>query len=208
MGPRISYNVLPLLPLLPPFSTDVLEIVAADEGDSGVYICTANGVSGTFTLSIEGPPSDGTYITSPTQCTELEHHVAPAHIHVASTEIISLCTLLLTSTSSPPLPLPSRFLSPSPPPSWSPPHLPPTSSDGGGVSTLVIIVVSVAGVIALILFVGAVVLAIICLCMGGGESSGKSSHIRRYSFRPRHWADASASHSMPRDQPKKEVSNT
>ena len=39
--------------------------VAADKGDSGVYICTANGVSATFTLSIEGPPSDGTYITHP-----------------------------------------------------------------------------------------------------------------------------------------------
>ena len=116
----------PPSPLLPPFSTGVLEIPAADEGDSGVYICTANGVSGTFTLSIEGPPPDGTYITSPTQCTELDHHVAPAHIHVASTEIISLCALLLTSTSSPPLPLPSRFLSPSPSPSWSPsPPSPP-----------------------------------------------------------------------------------
>ena len=54
---------LPPPSLFPPYSTGVLEIVAADEGDSGVYICTANGVSSTFTLSIEGPPPDGTYIS-------------------------------------------------------------------------------------------------------------------------------------------------
>ena len=60
----ISPLFLSFLSLLP-FSTGVLEIVAADEGDSGVYICTANGVSATFTLTIEGSPSDGTYISLP-----------------------------------------------------------------------------------------------------------------------------------------------
>ena len=38
-----------------------LEIVAVAEGDSGVYMCTANGVSANFTLTIEDTP-DGTYI--------------------------------------------------------------------------------------------------------------------------------------------------
>ena len=44
-------------------STGILEIVAADQVDSGVYICTANGVFATFTLTIEDTPSDGTYIS-------------------------------------------------------------------------------------------------------------------------------------------------
>ena len=59
-------NLLPLSPppLLPPFSTGVLEIVEADEGDSGVYICTANGVSANFRVTIEDIP-DGTYISHP-----------------------------------------------------------------------------------------------------------------------------------------------
>ena len=42
----------------------VFEIVAADEGDGGVYMCIANGVSANFTLTIEDTP-DGTYISHP-----------------------------------------------------------------------------------------------------------------------------------------------
>ena len=61
-------SLLPLSYLLRPspppslLHPGVFEIVAADEGDSSVYICTANGVSATYRVTIEDPPSD---ITTP-----------------------------------------------------------------------------------------------------------------------------------------------
>jgi hypothetical protein len=111
-----------------------LEIIDAQEGDSGVYICSANGVQGRISLTIEDSPS--------------------------------------------------------------------------GVSTTVIIIAASAGGGALILFLIVVFLAVFCLCCRGNSDNSPTHKRRSYSFRLKHWAESSGSHSLPKTQQRKEVTNS
>jgi hypothetical protein len=106
----------------------VLTILEANVEDSGVYVCTARGLQGTFSLNINRRPS------------------------------------------------------------------------GEGAANLGLIIgVSVGGGLALLVFVAVVIVSVYCLCCRG-EGKGDSPR-RTYSFRPKHWTEASGSHSMLRQEP-------
>ena len=74
-------------------------------------------------------------------------------------------------------------------------------------TTVIIIIVVVVGV-ALLIFLAVAGVAFYCLCFRGDGKGGASPHKRTYSFRPKHWTEASGSHSTPREQQRREHGNS
>ena len=88
-------------------------------------------------------------------------------------------------------------LTPHPSPHTSSPH----AESDEGVSTTVIIIAASLGGGALLIFLMVLVMAACCLCCH--SKNGSKQPRRTQSIRPKHWADASGSHTGPRAHDKR-----